>query len=423
MNFFKQIWQKELFKVTSLNGLSVLLKIMVGFVTSKVIAVFIGPAGMALVGNFRNFITAVENLGILGFQNGIIKYVADYHSQEEKQRSFLATVTLTILLVASALSILLFCTATYWNNSLFGAAFQYSIIFKALALCLPWYIGSVFLTAVLNGFEAYGKVIKVNIIGNLIGLFLSVALVYYYKEFGALLAIVLAPVFVFVITLYYLYNQLDYFRISFSNYNVDFLRNLSEYSLMALVSAVVGPIVMLSLRNTIIHTLSYEAAGYWEALTRISSYYFLFLSTILTVYYLPKLSKSESVAATKSLFWSYFKGIVPFFLIGLVVLYVLRGYLIPVLFTDAFLPVSELFFWQFVGDAFKAMAFILGYQFFAKKLTKAFIVTELFSFAVLWLSGQYLLGVFGIEGIAMANAVTYGVYLITLSVYFRKQLF
>ena len=406
-----------------MNGLSVLIKIMVGFVTSKVIAVFIGPAGMALVGNFRNFITAVENLGILGFQNGIIKYVADYHNQEEKQRSFLATVTFTILLVASALSILLFCTATYWNNSLFGAAFQYSTIFKALALCLPWYIGSVFLTAVLNGFEAYGKVIKVNIIGNLIGLFLSVALVYYYKEFGALLAIVLAPVFVFVITLYYLYNQLDYFRISFSNYNVDFLRNLSEYSLMALVSAVVGPIVMLSLRNTIIHTLGYEAAGYWEALTRISSYYFLFLSTILTVYYLPKLSKSESVAATKLLFWSYFKGIVPFFLIGLVVLYVLRGYLIPVLFADSFLPVSELFFWQFVGDAFKAMALILGYQFFAKKLTKAFIVTELFSFAVLWLSGQYLVSVFGIEGIAMANTVTYGVYLITLSVYFRKQLF
>ena len=102
-----------MFKVTSLNGLSVLIKIMVGFVTSKVIAVFIGPAGMALVGNFRNFITAVENLGILGFQNGIIKYVADYHNQEEKQRSFLATVAFTILLVASALSILLFCTATY----------------------------------------------------------------------------------------------------------------------------------------------------------------------------------------------------------------------------------------------------------------------------------------------------------------------
>lgn len=423
MNFFKQIWQKELFKVTSLNGLSVLIKIMVGFVTSKVIAVYIGPAGMALVGNFRNFTTAIENLGILGFQNGIIKYVADYQNQEDKQRSFLATVTMAILLIVLLLSVLLFFTATYWNAMLFGTNFQYSTVFKALALCLPWYIGSVFLTAVLNGFEAYEKVIKVNIIGNLLGLFLSVILIYYYKEFGALMAIVLAPSMVFLVTLYYLYHQLNYFRISLRNFHFESLRNLSEYSLMALVSAVVGPLVLLSLRNTIIHTLSYEAAGYWEALTRISSYYFLFLSTILTVYYLPKLSKSESVAETKSLFWSYFKGIVPFFIIGLVVLYLLRGYLIPILFSPDFHPVSELFFWQFVGDAFKAMALILGYQFFAKKLTKAFIVTEIFSFAVLWLSGQYLVNVFGIEGIAMANTVTYGVYLITLSVYFRKQLF
>lgn len=423
MDFLKEIRQKELVKVTSLNGLSVLLKLMVGFVTSKVIAVFIGPSGMALVGNFRNFITAVENLGILGFQNGIIKYVADYQNQEEKQRTFLATVTMVIFIMVLALSGLLFFTATYWNAKLFGVTFQYSTVFKALALCLPWYIGSIFLTAVLNGFEAYGKVIKVNIIGNLIGLFLSVILIYYYKEFGALMAIVLAPSFVFLVTLYYIYHQLHYFRISFRNFHSQSLSNLSEYSLMALVSAVVGPVVFLSLRNTIIHTLSYEAAGYWEALTRISSYYFLFLSTILTVYYLPKLSKSESVAATKSLFWSYFKWIIPFFLIGLVVIYVLRGNLIPILFSNDFQPVSELFFWQFIGDAFKAIALILGYQFFAKKLTQAFIVTELFSFAVFWLSGHYLLGVYGIEGIAMANAVTYGVYLITLSVYFRKQLF
>lgn len=423
MNFLNQIRQKELVRVTSLNGLSVLIKIMVGFVTSKVIAVFIGPAGMALVGNFRNFITAVENLGILGFQNGIIKYVADYQNQEDKQRSFLATVTMAILLIVLLLSVLLFFTATYWNAMLFGTNFQYSTVFKALAICLPWYIGSVFLTAVLNGFEAYGKVIKVNIIGNLMGLILSVILIYYYKEFGALMAIILAPSIVFMVTLYYLYHQLNYFRISFRNFHFESLRNLSEYSLMALVSTVVGPLVLLSLRNTIIHKLSYEAAGYWEALTRISSYYFLFLSTVLTVYYLPKLSKSESVAETKSLFWSYFKGIVPFFLIGLVLLYVLRGYLIPILFSPDFHPVSELFFWQFVGDAFKAIALILGYQFFAKKLTKAFIVTEVFSFAVLWISGHYLVRVLGIEGIAMANAVTYGVYLFTLSVYFRKELF
>lgn len=423
MEFFNQILKKELFKVTSLNGISVLVKIVTGFVTSKIIAVFLGPSGMALVGNFRNFITAVENIGTVGFQNGIIKYVADFHNKEDSLKSFLATVTTIIFIVVLLLSGMLFFTADYWNVKLFGAHFQYDTIFKTLAFCLPWYIGSILLTSVLNGLEAYGKVIQINIIGNVLGMLLSLGLIYQYKEFGALLAIVMAPTIVFLVTVFYLYKKLNYFKISFSNLNSTFLKNLSEYSLMALVSAVLGPIVLLSLRNTVIHTISYEAAGYWEALVRISSYYFLFLSTILTVYYLPKLSKSESEAATKKLFWSYFKGIIPFFIIGLVVLYFSRVYLIPLLFSHDFQPVSDLFFWQFIGDVFKAISLILGYQFFAKKLTKAFIISEVFSFAVLWISGRYLISVFGIEGIVMANAVTYAVYLITLTVYFRKSLF
>lgn len=412
-----------MFKVTSLNGISVLVKIVTGFVTSKIIAVFLGPSGMALVGNFRNFITAVENIGTVGFQNGIIKYVADFHNKEDSLKSFLATVTTIIFIVVLLLSGVLFFTADYWNVKLFGAHFQHDTIFKTLAFCLPWYIGSILLTSVLNGLEAYGKVIQINIIGNVLGMLLSLGLIYQYKEFGALLAIVMAPTIVFLVTVFYLYKKLNYFKISFSNLNSTFLKNLSEYSLMALVSAVLGPIVLLSLRNTVIHTISYEAAGYWEALVRISSYYFLFLSTILTVYYLPKLSKSESEAATKKLFWSYFKGIIPFFIIGLVVLYFSRVYLIPLLFSHDFQPVSDLFFWQFIGDVFKAISLILGYQFFAKKLTKAFIISEVFSFAVLWISGRYLMSVFGIEGIVMANAVTYAVYLITLTVYFRKSLF
>lgn len=423
MNFFNQILKKELFKVTSLNGISVLIKILVGFVTSKIIAVFVGPSGMALVGNFRNFITAVESIGTLGFQNGIIKYVADYHDKEEKLKAFLGTVTLVILLVVLVLSGIILVAADYWSAQIFGPDFQYQSVFKALAFCLPWYIGSLYMTSVLNGLEAFNKVIKVNIIGNCIGLVLSLILIYHYRDFGALLAIVLAPTLLFLVTVFYLYHQLDYFKISFQQFDSKLLKSLSEYSLMALVSAVLGPIVLLSLRNTIIHTISYEAAGYWEALLRISSYYFLFLSTILTVYYLPKLSKSESVEETRSLFWSYFKGIIPVFLVGLILLYFFRDFLIPILFAESFQPVSDLFFWQLTGDAFKALSLILGYQFFAKKLTKAFIITELFSFAVLWFSGNFLLRVYGIEGIVMANTVTYGIYLLTLSWYFRKSLF
>jgi PST family polysaccharide transporter len=48
------------------------------------LAVFVGPSGMALVGNLRNFMTSVVFL--LWVLNGIVKYVAEI--KEETSRVF-----------------------------------------------------------------------------------------------------------------------------------------------------------------------------------------------------------------------------------------------------------------------------------------------------------------------------------------------
>jgi PST family polysaccharide transporter len=407
----------------SLNGISVLIKIAIGFITSKVIAVFVGPSGMALVGNLRNCITSIESIGTLGFQNGIIKYVADYEHDREKLKSFLGTVTVSIVIVVLLLSAIIFFTTDYLNDTIFGVGFQYQSVFKVLALCLPWYIASMVLVAVLNGFGEFRKVIRINIYGNIVGLLLSVALIYYYHEFGALLSVIIAPSILFFITLFFVNSKLSFFNISLNHFDFTIIKNLSEYSLMALVSGVLGPLVYILIRKNIIHQLGYINAGYWEAMLRISSYYFLFLSTILTIYFLPKLAKSVHVEETKNIFWSYFKGILPIFLFGLIVLFFLRDFLIPLLFTKSFQPVTSLFFWQLIGDVLKAASLILGYQFFAKKLTKAFIMTELFSLSVLWVSSTYFISVFGIKGIVIAHTITYFIYFLTLLFYFRKSVF
>ncbi|MGL2964783.1 O-antigen translocase [Flavobacterium sp. RSB2_4_14] len=423
MGFINEILKKELFKVMSLNGISVLIKIAIGFITSKVISVFVGPSGMALVGNLRNFITSIESIGTLGFQNGIIKYVADYEHDKEKLKSFLGTVTVSIVFVVLLLSAIIFLTSDYLNDKIFGLGFQYQSVFKVFALCLPWYIASMVLVAVLNGYGEFRKVIRINIYGNIIGLLLSVSLIYYYHEFGALLSVIIAPAILFFITLFFVNSKLYFLNISLNYFDFTIIKNLSEYSLMAVVSAVLGPLVYLLIRNNIILKLGYDNAGYWEAMLRISSYYFLFLSTILTVYFLPKLAKAVEVEETKKIFWSYFKGIFPIFLFGLIVLFSIRDFLIPILFAKSFQPVSLLFFWQLIGDAFKAMSLILGYQFFAKKMTKAFIMTELFSLTVLWVSSTYFISVFGIEGVVIAHTITYFVYFLTLLFYFRKSVF
>ncbi len=424
MNFFNKILSKPLFKATSLNGISILLKVAIGFITSKVIAVFVGPSGMALVGNLRNFITSTEAIATLGFENGVVKYVAENKKEDEKLKQTLSTIFLSVLVVCLVLSSILFLFSDYFNKSIFGLTYHYTPVFQTLAFSLPFYIGNIFLIAAINGLGEYKKVIYINTIGSLIGLVVSLILIYKLKTQGALLAIILTPTLLFFVSFLSINKEVSLFKsLHFKLFNFSFLKSLTSYSLMALVSAVFGPMVLLVIRKNIILNLGIEQAGFWEAMTRMSSYYFVFISSLIGIYFLPKLATAKDNKETRSLFWEYYKGILPVFIIGMVIIYFFRDLIIELLFTKQFFPISKLFFWQLIGDTFKAASFILGYQFYAKKLTKAFIFFELLSLLVLYLSSIYFISIFKIEGVVMAYAVTYAFYLLTLSIYFRKSLF
>ncbi|MCD0466202.1 O-antigen translocase [Flavobacterium sp. ENC] len=423
MNSLKKIMQTTLFKITSLNSFSVALKIGIGLITSKILAIFVGPGGMALVGNLRNFLTSLESISTLGFQNGIVKYVAENQKNKSELQKIIATVFISLVTVAVILSFVLYFFATFWNAKIFSNQLDYSLVFKILALALPWYAVSVFLLAILNGLSQFKKVIGINIIGNAIGLIVSVFMILQFKTLGALLAIVITPAILFFVTFYFINTEINFLgSVRLHLFDFKIIKNLSSYSVMALVSSVFGPVVFLAIRNKIIENLGIDQAGFWETMTRISSYYLMFVSTILTVYFLPKLSIAQTKEETKTVFWTFYKTILPVFIGGLLMVYFSRFFIINVLFTKEFLPVTNLFFWQLIGDVFKVASLILGYQFFAKKLTTAFIISEVFSLAVLYFASLFFMKHYGIEGVVMAQAFDNFMYWIVLCFYFRKSL-
>ncbi len=64
-NYFKT---NMLLKIASYNSVSVFVRLITGFVTSKAMAFFLGPSGMAIVGNLSNFMQSVESLSSLGIK-------------------------------------------------------------------------------------------------------------------------------------------------------------------------------------------------------------------------------------------------------------------------------------------------------------------------------------------------------------------
>jgi O-antigen/teichoic acid export membrane protein len=424
LQFLKNIPKNPLLRISSLNTLSVLTRIAGGVLASKITALFIGPSGLALVGSFRNFLASLEAFSTLGMQNGIIKYTAD-HEKDTLQLHRTITTAFTVIACAIILcAVVLVLPADYWSAQVFNGNRQFAWLFKLIGLGLPLYAGNLIFMGVLNGLGKYTHVIYITIFGYAIGVVASALMIWQMGLPGAFLGLLATPVLMTVFAFVPLYRHLGGFGfLKMANFDRAMVRNFTSFSLMSVVTAVLGPVVYISLRNMIIGHSGEDVAGYWEGINRISVFYMMFVATLLTVYFLPKLSQSHSNLETKNIFHSYYKFVVPLFTIGIVLVYVLRKFIINVMLSQEFLPMEQLFVWQLTGDFFKVCALVLGNEFFAKKLTRAYMMSEAMSFGILYISGHFLIHRYGVQGAVMAHAFTYIIYFFVLAIYFRKKLF
>ncbi len=424
MGILNKIFQNQLFKASSLSSLSILVRIITGFISSKAIAYFIGPSGMALMGNLRSFTSTIENIGILGLQNGIVQNCAKNNENKEQLNNWVTSLFWIFCSFALLLSFIVSLGNSFFSNQIFGSASEYHFVLYFIAFVIPFQVLHLFFVAILNGFSEYKKVTAISVCSYLAGLLISLFLMWKFGINGALISISVLSVFQFLFSGYYFVKYFS-FQLILLNRKIDFrnIKHILPLGLMTLFSAVLAPILYIFIRNLITKEVSLEAAGYYEAMQRISGFYMMFISTLITFYFLPELTKAKSLDKERKLTFAFYKGIIPIFGFGLVLIYFLRNFVIQVLLTKEFELVSDLFLWQLLGDFFRALALILGIRFYAKKMMKDYFVTEIISFTVLFSSSYLLIPKFGSEGAVMAYAVTYLLYFVVLLFYFRKLFF
>jgi PST family polysaccharide transporter len=337
LGILNKIFQNQLFKVTSLNSLSILVRIITGFISSKAIAYFVGPSGMALMGNLRNFTSTIENIGILGLQNGIVQNCAKNNGNKEQLNKWITSLFWIFCSLALLLSFIVFLGNSFFSNQIFGSASGYHFVLYFIAFVIPFQVLHLFFVAILNGFSEYKKVTAISVYSYVAGLLISLFLMLKFGINGALISISVLSVFQFLFSGYY-FVQYFSFQLILLNRKIDFrnIKQILPLGLMTLFSAVLAPILYIFIRNLITKEVSLEAAGYYEAMQRISGFYMMFISTLITFYFLPELTKAKSLDKERKLTFAFYKGIIPIFGFGLVLIYFLRNFVIQVLLTKEF---------------------------------------------------------------------------------------
>lgn len=413
---------EDIVKVFSLNAISTLIRMLAGMISVKVVALIIGPAGIALLGQLKNVQSILLGLANGGINAGITKFVAEYKDNDSLVKLYISNafrITLTATLIVAIVMVL----GCQQLSRLILLTDEYYYVFIVFGFTIILYTLNILLISILNGYKQFKKYVIVNICGTIFGLVYSVLLVYFWELPGAMINTVTFESVIFFVTLW-MCRKLPWMRKEYfvGKLNKPIVRKYLGYSAMTLTTLALTPVSRLLLRGYVISNISASDAGIWEGINSISNMYLSVLTTAFGIYYLPRLSELSDPKDLHDEIVKCYKVFVPILICICVLIYFLRYFIIWLLFTPEFNSMEELFSWQLLGDFFKICSWMLAYIMIAKAQTKLYISTEIF-FTLLYVFVAFVfLGFSGIVGLVQSYLFIYILYMIAMVVLFRKIL-
>lgn len=398
-----------LVKTSLLNAISVAIKILTLLGLNKVLAVYVGPAGYAAIGQLQNAIQMIQTFSGGAINNGVTKYTAEYEDENSQKTLWSSAFKVNLwCCICVAIFVVVFAKEL---SSYFFKTEEYYLVFICLGFTTFGGSFNTFLLSIVNGKKEIIKYVSINIATSVIGGIFTGLAALYFGVYGALIALVSNQSIVFFVTIF-LCRKLNWFK--FSSFlmpvNRTELKKLSGFAIAAFISAIAIPLSHIGVREHLATVLGWTQAGYWDAMWKISSVYLMFITMTLTVYYLPRFSEVKTKRDLQTELFVGYKFILPIVICLSCSIYFTRDIIIELLFTSDFSAMRELFKWQLVGDMIKILGWLLGYLLLGRALIKLFVIFEVIFSCLFYIASVLLIDEYGLIGVTYAHVVNYLMY-------------
>jgi PST family polysaccharide transporter len=394
----------SLLKAGLISSVNIGTKMLGGIVVNKLLAIYIGPSGYVIFGQFQSLVSALTTLGGAGIGSGITKYTAEYKNDSNRQQQ-IWSVSIFIVAISTVLSIIFLFLMGISEKFIILKNEDFKLIILLLVVSMPFYSINMVLLSILNGKKDVRAYSISSIWANIISAIAIGASTWLWSLNGALASAVMSQVIICMITIK-ICSVKNWFQVEFllPRFEPKIARSLFHFTAMVGVTAILSPITLIIIRSHLIEVFGLNAAGCWEGINRLSNMYLMFLITPLSIYFLPKISELNNNNDLKKEIIHTYKILVPISILMSLAIYLSKDIIIRLIFTNEFEEMSRLFLWQMVGDIFKISAWILSFYLVAKKMTVIFITTELiFNFNLILLTYVFS-SMYDFEGTTMAYA-------------------
>lgn len=393
----------KLLKTSILSGVASVIKMLSGFIITKIIAVYGGPQGVAYLGQLQNFI----NIILLGagnsFKTAIIKLTSEYSDNESKTYKIWSTVIIISLLSSFFFSFIIFIFRNEISFFLFNDRYQYSIVISAFSFSIPFFLINTILISIINGRQKVELLTKLNILGSVFTLVFILILCLKYGTIGALIGFATSQSITLFLSVLILFKKIknNLYKLTVK-IDTDIFKELFIYGFITIVSVTSANLSSFIIRDQIISYLSIDDAGIWQGLWSLLQALLTLLSMTMSVYFIPKVAKANNNSNVRVIVRNVIFFILPLMLLISFISSIFSEQIITLLFSREFISGETMFFLIMLVLPIKCIAWVYGYLLVINKKIKYVIFTETFSSLLFCILNYHFMRFFGFIGVGYA---------------------
>ncbi len=233
----------------SWSGANSVLRIVLGFFSAKVSALFLGPAGMALVGEIANFIQVSTGAIANGAQTAVVNLTAERRSSPARLQELWATAIWSVLLLSGLVALVVLSSASTLSAWLLFDAKYWPVIVAGGFVVMLAVVDTVLIGA-LNGLKQIKLIASASIACTIVEFILFAGLTYTFGIWGGLVGMTAVYGSKLAVSSWIAFrSKLISPRALFSSFDRATLRDIWKFYPMLIAHSIALPLAQLLVRR------------------------------------------------------------------------------------------------------------------------------------------------------------------------------
>ena len=404
---------RQIMKATTLFGGVQVFNILISIIRSKFIAVLLGPAGMGIMGLLTSTIGIITSLTNFGLGTSAVKNIASaFGTGDEKRIGTVVTALRKMVWITGLLGLITTAILSPWLSQLTFGNRDYTLVFIWLSVTLFLNQLSVGQMVQLQGMRQLNYLVKANLSGSVIGLFVTLPLYYFWGIDGIVPGMIGTSLVTLLMSWHFSGKvKVEKVALTHSQTIIEGM-NMLQMGFMISLSGFLSVGASYIVRIYINNIGGIEQVGLYTAgFAIINTYVGLIFNAMGTDYY-PRLSAvSHDNKLCKQTINQQAEIALLILAPILIIFLIFINWMIILLYSQKFIDVNHMIYWAALGMLFKAPSWSIAFAFLAKGDSKLFFWNELVANIVLL--GLNILGyhLWGLTGLGISFAVNFVFYL------------